>query len=93
MRLKQLIPIRARFERKLADMWIGVFWRKGVDRCSHWDEKNNRPVCLAPERLDIWICLVPCFPLHVKFGGNERRQPLFKFGDPYPNSYRDQVKW
>lgn len=36
-----------RWERKVADCWIGVFWKREA------------------RRLDIWICLVPCFPLHI----------------------------
>ena len=38
---------RARFEFKLADMWVGLFWRK------------------QPRRLDVWVCAVPCLPLHI----------------------------
>lgn len=35
-----------RFEFKIQDLWVGVFW------------KNTK------ERLDIWVCLIPCLPLH-----------------------------
>ncbi len=35
------------FEFKLADMWIGAYWRR------------ERYV------LHIWVCLLPCLPLHV----------------------------
>jgi hypothetical protein len=40
--------IRARLEFKLADCWIGAFWKR--------DQST----------LHIWICVVPCFPLHVE---------------------------
>ena len=37
-----------RFEWKLPDLWIGVFWKHG----KFGD-------------FDIWICLIPCVPLHI----------------------------
>jgi hypothetical protein len=41
--------------------WIGVFWR-------------NTPVVLdsGPRDaiLDIWVCIVPCVPLHLTFFRN-----------------------
>jgi hypothetical protein len=40
---------RCRLEFKLADFWVGVFW-KTVGHC-----------------LDVWICVVPCLPLHLCF--------------------------
>jgi hypothetical protein len=76
----RLRPLKAKFEFKLQDLWIGVFWKKGTDRCSYYDDKNRRPVSLAPERLDIWICLIPCLPLHLKFGGNETDHPFLRLG-------------
>lgn len=39
--------MKARFEFKFEDMWVGVFWRKGANQT------------------EVWICLVPCFPLHI----------------------------
>ena len=50
--------IRAKVEFKLEDFWIGVFW------------KHSRSFCGVPgfsikRCLDVWICLVPCFPLHI----------------------------
>lgn len=47
------IDWRACLEFKLADMWIGCYWRY----------EEFRPVNSA--RLDIWVCLLPCVPLHV----------------------------
>lgn len=40
--------MRARFEFKPADAWIGAFWRQ------------------SQGILHIWICLIPCVPLHVE---------------------------
>lgn len=39
--------LNLRFEWKVQDLWLGVFW------------KHNTM------RTDIWICLLPCVPLHV----------------------------
>lgn len=39
--------VHARFEWKLADFWVGVFWKR------------------AATSTDIWICLLPCVPLHI----------------------------
>jgi len=40
-----------RFEWKFADLWLGVFWK--------WSN--------AREQLDVWICFLPCIPLHLTF--------------------------
>ena len=38
-------------EYKLADMWVGLFWqRKDTD---------------VRRSLHIWLCVVPCLPLHL----------------------------
>lgn len=39
----------AKFEFKLEDFWIGIFWRRG--------ELNSH----------VWVCLIPCFPLHLEW--------------------------
>jgi hypothetical protein len=46
-----------RFERKLEDCWVGVFWRHGYATI----DDGNRQLLWT----DIWICVIPCFPLHV----------------------------
>lgn len=47
--------ISARFEYKIQDMWVGLFWRgKFLD------------LFLRRNPLDIWICFVPCYRLHVE---------------------------
>jgi hypothetical protein len=46
----------AQFEWKLADFWIGAFWK----RCGN---------CI-----DLWICFLPCVPLHVSWWWS--REPL-----------------
>lgn len=43
------------WEFKLQDAWIGAFW-------SHWTQTKA---------LHIWVCLVPCFPIHFVVGRDE----------------------
>jgi hypothetical protein len=47
---------RARFEWKLEDFWVGVFWKHGYAKFDDGEKKMWT---------DIWICFVPCFPLHL----------------------------
>lgn len=44
------------FEWKLEDLWVGVFWRHGYGT---FDAGKQRMWT------DVWICLLPCVPLHV----------------------------
>lgn len=40
------------FELKWEDLWIGAFWKKSQESDS-------------VRRFDLWICLIPCVPLHI----------------------------
>lgn len=42
-----------RFEWKPEDMWIGLFWKKST--------------FLDLAVWHLWICFVPCFPLHISW--------------------------
>ncbi len=46
-----------RFEFKLQDFWIGVFWETHLSY--GWSTPSKSLV------ISMWICLIPCFPLHV----------------------------
>lgn len=46
----------AQFEFKLADLWVGAFWRR------------------TSNSVDVWICFVPCVPLHISWWWNEPKQ-------------------
>lgn len=46
--------LTVRIEWKGADLWVGAFWRRD------WV-----PPLAGHTVLEIWICLVPCVPLHV----------------------------
>lgn len=47
---------RAKFEWKVEDLWVGVFWKHGDITT---DEGQKRMWT------DVWICLLPCVPLHL----------------------------
>lgn len=44
-------PYSIRFERKVQDCWIGVYWKKNTHIGA----------------LHVWVCILPCFPLHMVF--------------------------
>lgn len=50
------------WEYKLADCWVGVFW--DLRRCGHTVTLDTGQV-VVPKEWHIWICFVPCLPLHV----------------------------
>lgn len=54
------VTLTARFEVKFADMWIGAFWKKG--------EYDYLPQL---QEYDLWVCVVPCLPLHVRWTHRE----------------------
>lgn len=48
-----------KFEYKLQDAWLGVFWKNNENS----DEKHL--LQYKVEKLDVWICLIPCLPIHI----------------------------
>lgn len=74
--------MRCRFEFKLADCWIGAFWKRTETRqvchCGDYMDTHNgyeghpATVMLQPDLLDVWICLIPCFPLHLMLEVNPK---------------------
>jgi hypothetical protein len=54
--------MRVRVEWKPEDLWVGAYWRRTQERV--WWSR----------RYDLWICLLPCLPLHVTWyrPGKER---------------------
>lgn len=64
--------IRVRFEVKAEYLWVGAFWRWTGP---YYDESAARALArigqLGPfggGRLDVWICVLPCVPLHLTIG-------------------------
>ena len=52
--------VKFRFEFKLQDLWLGVFWKRSEEQ--YFVEAKK---FFTATRVDIWICLLPCFPLHI----------------------------
>lgn len=46
------------FEFKKEDLWVGAFWRT-------W----HNPFAFRRdlEEFEVWVCLFPCFPIHLTF--------------------------
>jgi hypothetical protein len=62
-------PLQIRLEFKLQDLWIGVFWKRvRLLPCKLQDVIKNRidPATL-PVQYDMWICLVPALPIHLRW--------------------------
>jgi len=79
--------MKIKLEFKLQDMWIGLFWEtillmddvkmSGInsDNLFIVDEKNSK----FSEKIDLWICLIPCFPIHITWRTKSRKD--FNFGN------------
>ena len=49
------------FEYRLQDLWIGIYWKKSYSKfASQFEEESKLKL-----RYDIWICLLPCLPIHI----------------------------
>lgn len=49
---------RVRWEWKHEDCWIGVYWKRSIQAIPNNGEDDIRI-------LDIWICIIPCCPIHI----------------------------
>ncbi|TMJ00947.1 MAG: hypothetical protein E6G97_18615 [Alphaproteobacteria bacterium] len=64
------------------DLWLGLFWRREWQLPDHPLMANHaqalcdfigpRKAGLTP-RLDLWLCLLPCLPIHLTFWGKPER--------------------
>ena len=60
--------MRIRIEFKIEDFWIGAFWRSTFDAVGPSRKDWVRAT------YDLWICLIPCFPLHLSWERPDRVQ-------------------
>lgn len=77
-RLGRAFGIKLALELKIPDLWIGVFWKRDKE-LANCDALNFAPhgLFFRPalelssmsfgHNVDIWICLLPCLPLHLSF--------------------------
>lgn len=61
MRAYPNTTVTARFEWKLPDLWIGAFWKTTY---------ANLNSGLIATQTDVWICVLPCVPLHITIHRN-----------------------
>jgi hypothetical protein len=52
--------MKARIEFKLEDFWVGAFWKRATTV-----QYDTVPYGRTGSRVDVWVCIVPCFPLHL----------------------------
>ena len=67
--------MRIRIEFQPRNCWIGVFPRRTVEHRLH-RPREGRPFIASRPRLDVWICVLPCLPLHITRFGEETRESL-----------------
>lgn len=61
-RTRKALRWKVLLEWKVQDCWIGVFWTSTTGPDSRWAV------------LDVWVCLLPCLPVHLFF--NRPAPPL-----------------
>ena len=52
-------PLRVSLLAEIRDLWVGMYWN------------ITRPPCLECTKhwtLDLYLCLIPCFPLRITWG-------------------------
>lgn len=52
-------------EWKVEDLWIGAFWRRSPTQVGHVLDRNGTLHAVIDHDLDVWICFLPCFPIHI----------------------------
>lgn len=83
-----MITFRLEFEPR--DLWIGVHWKyrplayeaggvklSASDRATYDQAAAGigKASSLPRPRFDLWLCLLPCVPLHVTWWGKEAKSP------------------
>lgn len=60
---------KVRLEWKPPDLWVGVFWKT--------THITGPGICCAqiPVSTDIWVCLIPCVPIHITVPRNTDSVP------------------
>lgn len=52
--------MRIAIEFEPRDLWIGVYWKR---------RRVLVAGCKTADDLHVWVCLVPCFPIHIAVRG------------------------
>lgn len=62
---------------KLEDLWIGIYWEKFQEIDVDFDNSANQR---SYETYLIYICIFPCFPIHIKISRSRNSQIKIKNG-------------
>jgi hypothetical protein len=81
--------VAMRFEFKIQDSWVGVFWKRSLDEEVEVADTQREAVLVTAPRLDVWLCLVPWFPLHIVFRGCESRSEAMSY---IADRHRDDIE-
>jgi hypothetical protein len=72
-----VMSLKMRIEFKLADLWVGAFWKRALEECV--ETEGDEAVMVTAPRVDVWICLVPMLPLHIVWRGRESRSEAMRY--------------
>lgn len=74
--------MKVRFEFKIEDSWVGMYWKRSTAEVAEVADDKRTAVLISRPKFDLWICIVPWFPLHFTSWGTETRsQPMRYVGD------------
>jgi hypothetical protein len=66
--------VKIMLEYKLADLWIGLFWKvlpiydvSTPEAYNDFCQKRFELVPIHYYRLECWLCILPCLPVHFIF--------------------------
>ena len=72
LKVKDTPAVKIMLEYKLADLWIGVFYKKlpiydvsTPEGLRYFTDKQFNKVPVKYSYLHIWICVIPCLPVHI----------------------------
>lgn len=52
-------------EFKLQDLWVGIFWKHKPSVMKLYYKHGGSDLVPMEIKTDIWICIIPCFPIHI----------------------------
>lgn len=60
----------ARFEFNPRDLFVGIYFKRQRPCLKHY--RDDRTV-IVPAGLHFYLCVIPCFPLHISFLRKEQK--------------------
>jgi hypothetical protein len=56
--------VKVGLEFKPQDVWVGVYWKTTREFGAETGDPEQSLVCV---RCDMWLCLLPCLPIHFSW--------------------------